>query len=264
MENLIPKMAFTFIESKPDEEIYEICIALKDVCGAVAKTTKVLSDAKVDIRTSTLFIAKGSTGLGYWTPFIDVSKATEGIKEIEENLNKLDVVQEVEVVKPKPLAYDVIHFPVMHGDSPAIIMPIEIFGSLFEEIEKTLMPSGFAAVFYNAGKKSGAYIAELFSKKYGLKGQELISAFIQSTKATGWGQIEELKLDSNRPFGKVRIRRCFETIPSSSNKNRECHWTRGVIAGLLSDVAGKPLDAVELKNASSGDGTCEFEVRPKI
>jgi len=46
MENLIPKMAFTFIESKPDEEIYETCIALKDVCGAVAKTTKVLSDAR--------------------------------------------------------------------------------------------------------------------------------------------------------------------------------------------------------------------------
>jgi len=261
MENPIPKMAFTFIETKPEEQIYEICIALKDVCGAVARTTKVLSDANVDIRTSTLFKAAGSNEVGYWTSFVDVSRATKSIKEIESALCGLEVVREVKIVKPEPLAYDVIHFPVMHGDSPAIIMPIELFGSLFEEIEKILTPSGFAAVFYNAGKKSGAFIADFIAKKYGLKDKQLLSALVQSTKAIGWGQIENLKIDLDRPLCKVRIRRCFEAMVKSAEE-RGCHWTRGFIAGFLSRVTSKPMEAVELKNSDNNDGTREFEVKP--
>jgi len=34
MENSIPKRAFTFVEARPGEKIYEICIALNDVCWA--------------------------------------------------------------------------------------------------------------------------------------------------------------------------------------------------------------------------------------
>jgi hypothetical protein len=35
MEDSIPKRVFTFVETKPSEKIYEICIALNDVRGAV-------------------------------------------------------------------------------------------------------------------------------------------------------------------------------------------------------------------------------------
>lgn len=35
MGNSIPKRVFTFVETKPSEKIYEICIALNDVRGAV-------------------------------------------------------------------------------------------------------------------------------------------------------------------------------------------------------------------------------------
>ena len=35
MENSIPKRVFTFVETEPGEKIYEICIALNDVRGAV-------------------------------------------------------------------------------------------------------------------------------------------------------------------------------------------------------------------------------------
>ena len=64
MENLVPKMTFTFIEMKPEEEIYEVCISLKDVCDAVA-TTKVSSDGNVSIKTPTLFNAPSSNEIGY-------------------------------------------------------------------------------------------------------------------------------------------------------------------------------------------------------
>jgi len=264
MENSIPKRAFTLMKMKPSEEIYEICITLKDVHGAVSETAKVLSDTHVNLRTSILFDAVEKSNTGYWTSFIDLSKAIKDIKQIEEELRELDVVQDVKVVKPKPVTYDVVHFPIVHGESAAIVMPVELFGSLFDEIEKILTPSGFAAVFYSAGKKSGAFIAELLAKKYGLKGETLIMALIQATKAIGWGQIEDFKLDVNRPFCKVKVRRCFEAVLKGYRKEKVCHWTRGFIAGFLSKTISKSVEAVETKCAATGDEVCEFEVRPRI
>mgnify|MGYP006269560737 CR=1 FL=1 len=263
MEDVVPKRAFTFVETKPDEAIYEICIKLKNVRGAVAKTAKVLSDANINIRTSMLFedIKKSSTG--YWTSFVDFSK-TRNVKELEEKLRTLDVVEAVKIVQPQPLVYDVIHFPVMHGNSTAIILPSALLGSLFEEIEKILTPSGFAAVFYNAGKKSGASMAALIAERYELKGESLKQALIQTTKAIGWGQLEDLRLNSEKVSGYVKMRNCFEAVLKGQRREPACHWTRGFIAGFLGKVVGKPVEAVELKCAAVGDETCDFELKPKI
>jgi len=264
MECSIPKKVFAFIETKPDEDIYEICITLKDVRGAVFKTAKILSDARVNLRTAVLFDAFEKGSLYYWTSFIDVSKAERDINQIEADLRSLDVVQDVKIVKPEPLIYDVIHFPIQYGDSTAVIMPLELFGSLLEEIENILTPSGFAAVFYGAGKRSGAHITELIEKKCDLAGELVVSALIQSTQALGLGQLEDVKLDLNRPFCKVRIRKCFEAVLKGSRREAACHWTRGFIAGFMSRVVGKPLEAVEVKCATGGGDVCEFEVCPKI
>lgn len=264
MESAIPKTVFAFIETKPNEIIYEICITLKDVRGAVFKTAKVLSDANVNLRTAMLFDAVEKGNSGYWTSFIDVAKAKKSIGQIEQDLRDLDVVQDIKIVKPEPLIYDVIHFPIQYGDSTAMIMPLELFGSLFEEIEKILTSSGFAAVFYGAGKKSGAHITELLGKKYGLSSEFFVSALIQSTRALGWGQLEDVKLDLHRPFCSVKIRKCFEAVLKGSRREAACHWTRGFIAGFLSEVVGKPLEAIEVKCAASGDELCEFEVCSRI
>ena len=264
MEDLIPKRVFTFLNMKPSEEIYEICITLKDVHGAVAETARVLSDAHVNLRNSILFDAVEKSGAGYWTSFVDLSKAVMDIRQIEEELRELDVVSDVKIVKPEPLTYDVIHFPIMHGESVATVMPVELFSSLFDEIERILTPSGFAAVFYSAGKKTGAFITGLLAKRYGLKEKSLISALTQATKAIGWGQIEEFNIDKKEFFARVKVRMCFEALLQERKQEKACHWTRGFVAGFLGEVFGQPVDAVELKCLAAGDEICEFEVKPRI
>jgi predicted hydrocarbon binding protein len=261
MKDSVPKRAFSLLNMKPNEEIYEICITLKDIHGAVSETARVLSEVHVNLRTSILFDAAEKSGVGYWTSFIDLSKATTNIDEIEEKLRKLEVVKDVEIVKPQPLLYDVIHFPLMHGESVATIMPVELFGSLFDEIEKILTSSGFAAVFYNAGKKTGAFITRLIAQRYGLKDELLVPAIFQATKAIGWGQIEDLNIDE-KGIGKIKVRMCFEALLRGFRKEKVCHWTRGFLAGFLGAVKGKSLEAVELKCIANGDKICEFEVTP--
>lgn len=264
MENFIPKRAFTLLEPKPNEEIYEICITLKNKQGALAETASALSNAQIDIRTSTLFEATDKSDLGYWTSFINISKAKTSIEQIEAELRKLEVVEDVKIAKPEPLPYDVIHFPMTHGQSAAIVMPSELMSSLFDQVEKILMPSGFIAVFYDAGKKSGAFIVELLAKRYGLSGESLVKALIQASKALGWGVVEDAKLDVSRPFCKVKIRYCFEAIMKGLRKDKACHWTRGFLAGALSRIVGKPMEAIEVKCAAVGDECCEFEMGIKV
>lgn len=254
------KKIFAFIETRPEEKIYEVCITLKDVPGAVSKTADILSAANANLRTSTLFDADEQDNTGYWTSFVDVSKAKKNIGQIEKEIRNLDVVKDVKIVQPKPLNYDVIHFPIKFGNSTAMIMPVELFGSLFEETEKILTPSGFAAVFYNAGKKSGIYISQLDMERYGLAGEDLVTTLRQSTQALGWGRIKEIKLDMSRPFCTLKIEECFEAVLRGKRKEAACHWTRGFIAGFLSPVVGKPLEAIELKCAAAGDKLCEFEI----
>jgi len=260
MDDFTPKRAFTLLDMKSHENIYEFCIILKDVHGAVSRTAKVLSEAHVNLRTSILFDAVEKDGTGYWTSFVDMSKAVVDIAQMEKKLRELDVVTDVKIVKPEPLAYDVIHFPIVHCRSAATVMPIELFGSLFDEIESILTPSGFASVFYNAGKKSGAYIAGLFTKRYGLTGRSLIAALSQATRAIGWGHIEEFEINEKELGGKIKVRMCFEALLRGNKKEKACHWTRGFIAGYLGAVFGKSLDSVESKCMAAGDGMCEFEV----
>jgi predicted hydrocarbon binding protein len=249
---------------KSEEGIYEICITLKDVHGAMSKTAKVLSDAHVNIRNSILFDAVEKDGIGYWTSFIDLSNAALDIRQLEKGLRELDVVQDVKIANPKPLNYDVIHFPIIHGESVAAVMPAELFSSLLDEIERILSPSGFVAVFYNAGKQSGASITRLVAKRYELKGEPLRLALMQATQAIGWGKIESFTIDRKELSARVRMRMCFEALLRGRKRENVCHWTRGFIAGFLSEVFEKPVDAFELKCAAAGDEICEFEVKPRI
>jgi predicted hydrocarbon binding protein len=264
MEAIIPKRVFAFVDTKPDENVYEICIALNDVLGAVFEAAKVFSDAHVNIRTSMLFEDAERGNMDYWTSFVDLAASRKSIGKLEEELRNLDVVQDVKIVKPQPLNYDVLHFPIKYRGSTAMIMPVELFGSLYEEIEKILTPSGFAAVFYDGGKKSGVFISQLIGKRYGLKGEDFIKALVQSTQALGWGLVVDLKLDLHRPFCRVRVKGCFEAILRGPRKEAACHWTRGFAAGFLSTIVGETLEAIEVNCAAKGDEFCEFEVCSKI
>lgn len=261
-----PKRAFTFIESRPNEEVYEISVLLKDVQGAIAKTAQTLADAHVDIRTSILFSAIECEERGYWTAFIDVSKASKTIKQLEKELKKLDVVLDVKIEKPFPALYDVIHFPIFHGNSRAILMSIEFFSSLWEEIEKILTPSGFEAVFYNAGKKSGGYIAEILSHRISPNSgiETLAAALKQAARAIGWGVIVSWEMNLKHSSAVIDMKECFEAVMRKNAKRKVCHWTRGFLAGYISKLFGKPMEAIEVKCLAAGNRMCRFQIKRKI
>lgn len=260
----LPKRTFSMVEKKPGEKLYEVCIILKDVRGAIAKAAKVLADANVNIKTGALFYIPSNPELGAWTSFIDVSKATLSIQDLEKRLQSLREVADVRFEEPKPTPYEVIHFPVLHGNSRAIIMGKDTFAALWEGFEGILTPSGLEAVLYNVGKKIGIYTATELRNTYNLETKDLIAAIVQAAKALGWGILEFQDIDLKDLTGTIIVKESFEALARQKKPYKVCHWTRGYFAGCMSVVFRKPVEAVEVKCLATGAECCEFKIRLKI
>jgi len=252
------------VEVEPDESLYEICIILKDTPGALAETARVLANACINIKTGSIFYLPGSSKLGAWTSFIDTSRAKSDLSDIVKELRKLDAVVDVKLEKPYPAPFEVIHFPILHGDMRAITMSVEVFKGIWEGFEKILTPSGFEAVLYDVGKRNGISYAKYLSEKYGVKNVELISTVVQAAKAAGWGIVEVKIIDFKRFSGTIIVKECFEALARGRKISKVCYWIRGFVAGFISAVFDQPVEAVETRCLAVGDEYCEFEIRKKV
>lgn len=264
LSDLIPKRAFSLEEARPGEKLHEVCVILKDIPGALCKVAGVFAGANINLKASSVFYIASRPGQGCFTSFVDMSRASLSINEIERELRKLDVVADVVFQHLSPVPFEVMHFPILHGDTRAVIMPKGIAWSLWEGLENILTPSGFAAVHYHAGKNTGVSIAEHLREKYGLEKKDLILAFTQEMKATGWGIIEVHDIDSKRSSGTIIVKECFEAAAWRKKPYNVCHWTRGTLAGFMSTVFGKNLEVEEVKCLATGNEYCEFKIQSRL
>lgn len=264
MITLYPKKSFTFTETKPEDEIYEMRLRLKNVRGALASVAIVLTDAEISIETGSLFYDSEARETGFWTMFINLSNANKKLADIENDLKKMDVVLDVAVKKLESPAFDVMHFPLLHGNSKAIVLPIGVFRALWTGFESILLPPGLAAVLYNAGKKVGEKVANTFTEKYGLPRNRLVAVIMDACQATGWGVFEVEQIDYERCEATLIVRDCFEANAWQKRPYKTCHWTRGYFAGMMSKVFNEPVEAVETKCAAMGDEYCEFRLQKKL
>jgi predicted hydrocarbon binding protein len=263
LKTLYPKKVFTFLETKPEEKVYEVRIHLKNVREALAKVTKIMADANVSIETGALFYPTKDHQTGFWTLFIETSNSTKNLKMLESELKSLDVVLDVAVEEPKPLAFDVMHFPLLHGNSRAIILPIGVFRALWEGFETILLPSGLEAVLYAAGKKVGEKVTITLKEKYGVPETELVNAILQACQATGWGIPSIKDIDYQKNEATLIVRECFEALSWKRKPYKTCHWTRGYFAGMMGVIFNELIEATETKCASMGDEYCMFKLKKK-
>lgn len=264
LRKIHPKRVFALEKTRRNEDLYQIDVNLRDSPGALSQAAKVLADAQINIKTGAIFHPNEYSEEGFLTCFIDVNKAKESIKEVEEKLQKLKVVKNVKFIRPRPAPFDSFHFPVLHGDSRATIMPLEVFGALWGGLEHILKPSGLSAVLYSAGKRVGEETIKHLIEMYNFEGRELFLALLQANQATGWGIGEISNLDFHHSVADIVVYDCFEAVAWQNKKSIEsCNWTRGYFAGSMSTIFHNIVEAVETKCLASGDPYCEFKVKPK-
>jgi predicted hydrocarbon binding protein len=261
---VIPKRLFSLEEAMTGERLCEVCILLKDVPGALAKASKALADARVNIKAESSFYVPNYEGVCFWTAFLDVSKATRDINGLRKMLLQLDVIEDARFEEPKPVPFEIMHFPVLHANTRAVIVPIGSFWALTNRLEKILTPSGLTALHYDAGKNVGEHAAVRLKEIYELDNEELIQAFVQAQKAIGWAIMDFQQIDFSNSSGRVLVKDSFEAAAFGKKKYNVCDWTRGTIAGFMSVVFGKPVEVGEVKCAANGNQRCEFIIQSQL
>jgi predicted hydrocarbon binding protein len=261
---ILPKKVFSLDEVRPGERSHQICVVLKDVPGALAKAAKVLADANMNSKTGSTFYVAEYPNAGIWSSFVDVSKATRSIERVKKELRKLDVVLDVIFWEPKPAPFESVHFPVLHGTTRAMIMPIGMFRALWNGFERILAPSGLAAVIYDAGKRMGRHAATRLKEMFGLEGKDLILAMAQAGQATGWSLTKVKRVNFKQLSAIIIVENSFEAAAWRKKPYNACHWTRGYLAGYMSTVFKEPVEAVEVKCMAKGDKHCKFKIQKQI
>jgi len=260
MSVLIPKKVFAMEMVGSGEKLYEVCVFLKDVPEALAKATKVLSNLNANIKTGAIFDVPDYPGIRFWSTFVEISNVAKGIEGLVEELRKLDVVEDVRFAEPKPLPFEILHFPPLYVTTRALVWPIGNFWALWDAIEEILKPSGAAVLHYNTGKRVGERVTKTLMKIFGVEGMDLILAVRQAVQTTGWGLVEFRELDLKRHRGTIIIKECFEALAWREKPYKTCHWSRGYIAGVANVIFGIPMKAEEVKCLATGDEYCEFRV----
>ncbi len=121
------------------------------------------------------------------------------------------------------------------------------------------------AILYKGGYKVGGDLAKYYRKIAEEKNLDIYDIMSSVSWYFGWGIGAIVEKDKKY---KVIV---YESFEADSYINREgktkkpvCHFFRGVIAGIISEVEGEKHKAVEKKCRAMGDEYCEFEVEKVI
>ena len=146
-------------------------------------------------------------------------------------------------------------------DTPINIIPTSILCNQQKMLIASLGLEKAYAAIYSESKKGSYEYNSAFIKKYGFSDKhKIIEWQIKIVAFAGWGLLEVALLDVNNNSGIVH----FKNSPYTEYYGRSDYpidfTATGFVAGGLSVVLGKDVDAVETKCQALGDRFCVIEV----
>jgi len=259
----VPKRVLLVEEEVND--LYEVSIALKDVVDAVAKVTRFVAEQGVKIQSGILFTPPKFEHVGVCTSFIDLSNAKCNIEQLVKLLKQIDVVTDVEVVKPKPIPVDEIHFPlIITKNDRGIILRPEVFADLQHSLEEVFSPSAAHTILYHAGKNCGTQSCKRLAEKYNLSGLELLEAVLKLKQAEGWGIFQTRKFNPPAQKGEIIVEEGFEAIRYGESAKPVCYFMKGYLAGTLNTIFNLNVSLTEKTCIAMGAKECVFELISRI
>lgn len=148
-----------------------------------------------------------------------------------------------------------------NGGTPReVALPVTVLASLRSEIEKESGTLGAVHALHGAGYKAGAHVAAVFSREHGASlgekafWQELSDFF----EERGWGTMSHEA--PHRAVGVLRSVDWAEVAIDGEDADGEpsCHFSTGLLSGLLSTLAGGPVAVLEIACRGRGSEACQF------
>jgi|GEM_PF-1056973 len=259
MEEINPLIIGNLVHAK-NREIKGIWLKVVNKPGVLAKIFSILAEYGINVLVTNFshIVEEGESG----TLFIVADFATTNIEEVKKRIEKLEIVEDSEIVEPQfdALLVDLYHFPIVDDKGKRLLIFTEYnMESLVVRLREHFKEGGLAFL-YHQGLLTGLSLAETYKKwKIDDLKQALYVNFLRA-HALGRYRAEISKYIKKRESLEIQIKihdmwECL-TARRYGIKEPSCHFERGVIAGIIEGYVGKRIKLKEVKCVAKGDPHC--------
>ena len=247
----------------PGKRITQLLIESKNVPGVLAEIASKTARHRINI-LSGMIIAEPGEETAVLTLFLDLTDSRLRAGEFVEELKALDVVLDARIIVKKfgDIAVNGAAYTTLFLGRRIVMLDVDNVGAMFNWLDKTF-GSGGHAILFDMGKAAGREYAKKLRESYGLKGRDLIEAFLTLHIATGWFGYEIVECDEENLKFMIRLYGNFECTPFIGKRDRPMsHLVRGGLAGVFKEAYGRDFRVREVKCIAKGDEYCEFIIEP--
>ena len=238
-------------------KLVEVSILMEDIPGMLAKVSDVIAKRGINILYGVHHKSEEPNAT-WWCFFADLGDTNPD--ELASDLAKVGGVKKIAWTPAldKPLFLDVHHSTLEFFDERAVLFRADWLVGIFADIYKR-WGTGGRVFIYHLGYGGGRETYEIWKRRLGLEGKELIQAALDIIQSLGWVSRSSFEIDLDNEIAVIRLEKNFECALSRDMKGSQ--FIRGVIAGFFSGVFGSDCTVDERKCISRGDPYCEFLVR---
>jgi len=197
---------------------------------------------------STILQAHPDGAFVKFTSFLDLTEADITLGELAVVMKQLPKVKRLEIVS----------LPFTHGEARFVVFTLEQMNSLFKMLRE--LGSGGLAIMYHMGFEAGKSMA-IRLKGHFRTNESTLRYILLYLESLGHGtfSIEEYNEGRNCRIIAHNLLECID-VRSDRPNSQLC---RGILAGALSALWNKEIEAIETKCIAMGDPYCEFVIRSK-
>jgi len=245
----------------PGRRVLQLVINYKNTSDALAKIVSKIAEHNINI-LSGFIIAEPSKDVGVLTFFLDFTDSNLDSKEVVEELKALDIVLDARVIVRKfgEIAVDGTTYTTIFLGERVVMLSVDGIGAMFDWLDQTFQTGGHA-ILYQMGEQAGRTNIKELRETYGLRGRDLIEAFLALRTAAGWFDYEIVEYDEEALKFVIRLHGNFECTPFVNKRDRPMgHLMRGLLAGAFGESYGREFSIREVKCIAKGDDYCEFVI----
>ncbi len=147
------------------------------------------------------------------------------------------------------------------GAPREIAVPVSVFDSLRDELEKAAGRLQTVRALHHAGYEAGLAVAASMNQEAGgdsfsLSQDGFWSSLTDFFAQRGWGALDHRT--AHPGIGILKSTDWAEAKPDEVKADATCSFSSGFLSGLLSQLAGGPVAVLEVGCRTRGDDSCEF------
>jgi predicted hydrocarbon binding protein len=248
-------------EFAPGRRLAEFIIKLKNTKGALATCSEVIAKYNINL-LSGFHSTQGSSQIGIWSFFADMTDSKVEPEEIVEAIKKLPIVEGVEVFpSDNGFIVDDKHFPVRWSSGRVMMLRTEaareMMGRLWD-----VFGSGSAAIINQMAESVGRFSAQEIIRDFGMDFViQNLTSFLNSYTALGIGELKVRRYSADKVMLTIQAKELFECQGESMLKpEMKSLFFKGHLKGFISTIFNTEVSVMEIECAAAGGEACIFEV----